>query len=317
MKVLVTGGTGFVGREVLRELHAAGHHIRLLVRKRNSPAARFALSRYGQEVRDGDVLEPNTLPPALQGVDAVIHLVGIIAEHGRQTFENVHTRGTQNLIAACQIFGLKRFIHLSALGTKPNAASRYHQTKYAAEEAVCRSAMDWTIFRPSLIYGPGDDFVNRFVHLARTAPFLPVIGEGRARYQPVAVEHVARCLVGALEDPHSIRQTFDIGGPELLTLPQMLHTILQVTGQERRIVRVPMELARKLVAVLEFYYRVTGKGAPPLTRDQLIMLEQDNVGDCQWTTETFGLKQVSFAEGLAAYLNGSRPRRGAGCVQPA
>ena len=117
MKVLVTGGTGFVGKEVLRQLHAAGHQIRLLVRDRTAPAAQDAISRYDTEVRQGDILDPGTLPPALQGVEAVIHLVGIIAETGRQTFENVHTRGTQNLIAAAHIFGLKRFVHMSAQGT--------------------------------------------------------------------------------------------------------------------------------------------------------------------------------------------------------
>jgi len=308
MKVLVTGGTGFVGREVLRELRAAGHQVRLLIRNRNSPAARYVISRYASEVQQGDILEPSTLPPALQGVDAVIHLVGIIAESGRQTFENVHTRGTQNLIAASQIFGLKRFIHMSALGTRQHAASSYHRSKWAAEEAVSRSAMDWTIFRPSVIYGRGDDFVNRFAHMAMSAPFLPVIGDGRARFQPVAVEHVARCFAGALDEPQSIRQSFDVGGPERLTLPQMLHIILEVTGQKRRIVHVPLPLAQKLVAILEFYYRVMAKGVPPLNRDQLLMLQEDNVGDCQWTTETFGLKQVSFAAGIARYLQGNAPK---------
>jgi NADH dehydrogenase len=249
------------------------------------------------------VLEPGTLPPALKGVDAVIHLVGIIAERGQQTFENVHTRGTQNLIAAAHIFGLKRFIHMSALGTREKAASRYHQSKWAAEEAVSRSAMDWTIFRPSIIYGPGDQFVNLFARMAEKAPFLPVMGEGRARFQPVAVGEVARCFAGALDEPRSIRQSFDVGGPELLTLPQILQTILQVTGRKRPIVHVPSGLAWKLAGFLEFYYRLMAKGVPPLNRDQLLMLQEDNVGDCQWTAEMFGLKQVSFAEGIAAYLN--------------
>jgi uncharacterized protein YbjT (DUF2867 family) len=304
MKVLVTGGTGFVGREVLRELHAAGHVIRVLVRNRNSAAAREVISRYATEVREGDILAPATLPAALQGVDAVIHLVGIIAETGRQTFENVHTRGTQNLIAAAHIFGLKRFIHMSAQGARPNAASRYHQTKWAAEEAVSRSDLQWTIFRPSVIYGPGDDFVNFFARMARTAPFLPVMGPGHARLQPVAVEEVARCFAGALTEPRAIRQSFDVGGPELLTLPQILRTILAVTGRRRPIIHVPLRVANGLAAFLEFFYRVARRGAPPLNRDQVRMLQEDNFGDSQWTADVFGLQQRPFAEGIAAYLQG-------------
>jgi NADH dehydrogenase len=287
-------------------LNAAGHHVRLLVRDRTTSAARDVISRFATEVREGDILEPGTLPSALQGMDAVVHLVGIIAESGRQTFEDVHTRGTQNLIAAAQIFGLKRFIHMSAQGAREKAMSRYHQTKWAAEEAVSRSALEWTIFRPSVIYGPGDQFANVFARMARTLPFLPVMGDGRARMQPVGVWDVARCFAGALSEPRSIRQSFDLGGPELLTMPQILQIILQVTGRERQIVHVPLGLARKLAAFLEFYYRVTAKGVPPLNRDQLLMLQEDNLGDCQWTAELFELRQVSFAEGIAAYLNEKR-----------
>ena len=293
-----------MGKEVLRKLHAAGHHIRLLVRDRNAPAAREAISRYASEVREGDILEPATLPPALQGVEALIHLVGIIGETGRQTFENVHTRGTQNLIAASQIFGLKRFVHMSAQGAKQNAASRYHQTKWAAEEALGRSAMEWTIFRPSVIYGPGDQFVNLFARMAESLPFLPIMGDGHARLQPVAVEEVARCFAGALSEPRSVRQSFDVGGPEFLTMPQILHTILAVTGRKRPIVHVPMGMARALAMFLENYYRLVVKRVPPLNRDQLLMLQEDNVGDCQWTAEMFGLRPVSFAEGIARFLKG-------------
>jgi NADH dehydrogenase len=236
-------------------------------------------------------------------VDAVIHLVGIIVESGVQTFENVHTRGTQNLIAAAHIFGLKRFIHMSAQGTKERAPSRYHQSKWAAEEALSRSALDWTIFRPSIIYGPRDNFVNQFAHMARTWPFLPVIGDGHARLQPVAVKDVARCFAGALSEPRSVRQCLDIGGPELLTMPQILQIIQAVIGRKRPIVRVPIGLASSLAAFLEYYFRNIAKdGVPPLTRDQLLMLQSDNVADCQWTTAMFGLKQLSFAEGIAAYL---------------
>lgn len=291
-----------MGKEVLRELHAADHELRLLVRNRHAPAARAAISRFAMEVCEGDIVNLASLRPALRGVEAVVHLVGIIAEHGEQTFENIHVRGTQNLIATAQVFGMKRFIHMSALGTREKAVSRYHRSKWAAEESVSRSALDWTIFRPSVIYGPGDQFVNLFARLIRSAPFVPVLGEGRARLQPVAVGDVARCIAGALEEPRSVRQSFDVGGPQQLTLPQILETVMSVLGVKRPIVHIPLKWANALAGAMEKFYPLVLKRPPPLNRDQLVMLQENNVGDCHWTAELFELKQATFAEGIAAYL---------------
>ena len=302
MIVLVTGGTGFVGQELARELHGAGHNLRLLVRQRNSPAAQETAARFAAELRDGNVLDAASLPGALQGADAVIHLVGIISEAGEQTFENVHARATENMIASARRAGVKRFLHMSALGTRPNAASRYHQTKWAAEQAISQSGLDWTIFRPSVIYGPHDAFVNLFARLARFSPVLPVLGDGRALLQPVAVEDVARCFARALIEPGSIRETFDVCGPDKLTLPEILRAILAATGRKRWIARVPTPQARALAAFLEFFFPLLLRKAPPLNRDQLVMLQENNVGEPGWAVELFGLRQNSFAEGIARYL---------------
>ena len=302
MIVLVTGGTGFVGREIVHELHAAGHDLRLLVRHRMSPAAQEIASRYAAEVREGNVRDAASLPGALDGADAVIHRVGIISEVGGQTFENVHTRGTENMIASARRAGVKRFLHMSALGTRPNAVSRYHQTKWAAEQSVSQSELDWTIFRPSLIYGPQDHFVNWFARLAESSPVLPVMGEGRALFQPVAVQDVARCFARALSEPASVRETFDVCGPDKLTLPEMLRAILAATGRKRLIARVPIQQARAVAAFLEFFFPRVLRKAPPLNRDQLVMLQENNVGEPGWAVEMFGLRQNSFTEGIARYL---------------
>ncbi len=302
MIVFVTGGTGFVGREIVRELNRAGHKLRLLVRNRKSPTAQEMVWRHAAGLREGNVLDPASLPGALQGADAVIHLVGIISEVGEQTFENAHRRATQNVVGAAKATGVRRFLQMSALGTRAHAPSRYHQTKWAAEQIVSRSALDWTIFRPSVIYGPEDAFVNLFARLASFSPILPVMGDGRAVLQPVAVEDVARCFVGALGEPRSIRETFDVCGPDKLTMPEILRAILAATGRKRLIVRVPIKLARVLAAFLELVYpRLLGK-APPLNRDQLLMLQEDNVGEPRRTVEMFGLRQNSFAQGIARYL---------------
>lgn len=230
--------------------------------------------------------------------------MGVISEIGEQTFQNVHTRATQNVVSAAKRAGVRRFVHMSALGTRPNAASRYHQTKWAAEEIVRSSGLDWTSFRPSLIYGPRDHFVNLFAKLAKFSLVLPVMGTGAAKMQPVAVEEVAACFVKALTERCSVRQTLDLCGPERLTLPEILRAILAVTGRRRWIVRVPMALAQIQARLLEALDPALLHRAPPLNCDQLIMLQEDNVGDARPANELFGLRHEPFAAGIARYLKG-------------
>ena len=241
------------------------------------------------------------LTTAFAGCDAVIHLVGIISEAGRNTFENVHTRGTQNVVGAAIQAGVRRFVHMSALGTRANAVSRYHQTKWAAEEIVRHSGLDHTIFRPSLIFGPEDHFVNLFARMSRFSPVLPVMGPGKARFQPVAVEVVAEAFVRALGEPRAVGQTYDLCGPDTLTFPQILEAILAATDRKRWKLHVPLGIAWCQAAALEFIFGVVGK-PPPLNRDQLVMLQEDNVGNPQVANEMLGLEQKGFAEGVARYL---------------
>ncbi len=302
MKVFVTGGTGFVGRELAHRLYDAGHTIRLLVRKPNSRTIRDLASRCAAEVHPGDVLRPDPLRASMQGADAVIHLVGIISEVGPGTFENIHIRGTQNVLAAAQQAGIRRFIHMSALGTRPSAASRYHQSKWLAEEAVRHSHLDWTIFRPSLIYGPGDQFTNLFAKIIRLSPVVPVVASPRARFQPVSVEAVAQAFVKSLTIPKSIGQTCDLCGPETFTFEEMLDRILAVMGRKRLKVRVPLWLARCQAACLEFIFPRLLRKAPPLNRDQLIMLQEDNVGNPAPANGLFDLAHVPFDQGIALVL---------------
>ena len=235
MKVLVTGATGFVGWEILRQLHEAGHAIRILARSRNSPRVQEAIARWGVEVHPGDVLEPASVGPAGKGMDAVIHLVGIIAEAGKSTFERVHTNGTRNILTAAQQAGVRRFIHMSALGTRPKAVSRYHQSKWAAEELVRGSGLEFTIFRPSLIYGPQDQFINLFARMIRLSPIVPLLGSPGARFQPVAVEVVAAAFVRSLGEPKAAGETYDLGGAEVLTLSAIMDCILAVMRRKRRL----------------------------------------------------------------------------------
>jgi uncharacterized protein YbjT (DUF2867 family) len=302
MKVLVTGATGFVGREVVRQLHETGHSIRILARNYNSPRVRKVISRYGREVHCGDVSDAVSLNGAANGMDAVIHLVGIIAEVGASTFENIHMRGTTNIVSAAQQAKVRRFVHMSALGTRPNAASRYHQTKWAAEEAVRHSGLDFTIFRPSLIYGLQDQFINLFAKLIRLSPVVPLLASPQARFQPVSVETVAAAFTKSLGERQSIGQTYDLCGPEALRLAEIVDCILTVVQRRRLKMQVPVGLARCQAFVLELVCRRMLRTAPPLTRDQLLMLQEDNLGDPRPANELFRLQQVPLREGIAEYL---------------
>lgn len=302
MKVFVTGATGFVGRAILGKLQTAGHSSRILVRDPESPRLRASRSDARLETRRGNILDASTLQDALAGVDAVIHLVGIISELGKNTFDNVHRLGTENIVQAAQEAGVQRLVHMSALGTRPNAAARYHQSKWAAEELVRQSGLDYTIFRPSIIYGPGDGFVNFFARISRYSPALPVMGGGQSRFQPIAVEDVAACFIRALNEPRSVGQTYDLCGTEIFTLNEILDLILEATGRKRLKLHLPWWLARCQAAFLELLFPLLLRQAPPLNRDQLLMLQEDNVGNSRPAMELFEIEPSSFEVRIARYL---------------
>jgi len=302
MKVFVTGGTGFVGGEIVHELHQAGHSVRILVRRASSAPIVEDQDRNKTDLHIGNILNTNCLQGALAGIDAVIHLVGIISEVGQSTFENVHVRGARNVIAAAQQQGVSRFVHMSALGTRPHATSRYHQTKWIAEEMLRRSGLNYTIFRPSLIFGPRDHFVNLFAKIIRLSPIVPILGRRDAKFQPVAIESVAAAFANSLTKSESIGQTYDLAGPQTFTMSEIIDQILATVNRNRLKLRVPAAMARLQAAFLEFLFPKILRKPAPLNHDQLVMLQEDNVGNPQPANDLFALKLVSFREGIAKYL---------------
>jgi uncharacterized protein YbjT (DUF2867 family) len=296
-EVFVTGATGFVGHAVLQRLCADGHVVRCLVRH----GSEKRLHGFGAIARiEGDVLVRRGLEEGMAGCDAVIHLVGIIRERpaAGMTFERVHVEGTRNVLDAARAAGVQRYLHMSALGTRPAAASRYHRTKWAAEEAVRASGLPWTIFRPSIIYGRGDGFVSMLASMVRRTPAVPVIGSGRQRLQPVAVEQVARGFVGALERPATIKQIYEVGGPEPVTMLELLDLIGRALGRRRvRKVHVPLGVMTPLAKLL---HRLPGF---PITPDQLLMLGEDSVCDPRPFFDAFQLEPGALAAGLDRMLN--------------
>jgi NADH dehydrogenase len=301
MRVLVTGGTGFVGCPVVQTLSQRGHNITLLVRNERSVRTHELNKNSAPDIRTGNVLDPTSVRNACTGVDAVVHLVGIISEVGKQTFERVHIEGTQNAVNAARSAGARRFLHMSALGTRPDAVARYHKSKWAAEEIVRNSGLDWTIFRPSIIYGADDAFVNRFATLIRFSPVVPVIGNGRTKFQPIPIANVASAFAQALTQPESIGQTYDLAGPEVFTFDELIDTILQVMRRRRLKLHLPFALASVQAALLEFLYGLLHR-ASPLNPDQVLMLEEDNVGNPAPANVLFGLKSLPFTDGIASYL---------------
>jgi uncharacterized protein YbjT (DUF2867 family) len=240
-----------------------------------------------------------SLDHAMDGCDAVIHLVGIIREHPAigVTFERVHTQGTINVLEAAAAVGARRYVHMSALGTRSGARSRYHQTKWAAEEAVRASPVPWTIFRPSIIYGRGDGFVSVLARMLQRLPVVPIIGAGRQRLQPVPVAHVAQGFVRALSIDASVKHTYDVGGPEPVTMVDLIDRVAAAMGRRRPIkAHVPLGLVRTVTRAL---YRFSDY---PLTPDQLLMLEEENTCEPGPFYETFGLAPVPLDTGLAAML---------------
>ena len=299
MNIFVTGGSGFIGTQLVNNLVSAGHHVRILTRGTRPLPPQV-------EPVFGSVLDGPALEAAMSGCDAVINLVGIISEIGDQTFEQVHAKGTESVVKAMQRSGIRRLVHMSALGARPDAPSRYHRSKAAGEESVRTSGLDWTIFRPSLVYGPGDGFVTLFAGISRWSPIIPVMGPGTGLLQPIDVASVAWAFADASSRPDLIGQTLDLCGPDRLSFRAIIDVILSVTRRRRWVVSIPWPIARIQARMLEIIFPAILRRAPPLNRDQLLMLQEDNVGNPNPAIRLLAIHPLPFLEGVRWFL--TRPK---------
>ncbi len=313
MKVLVTGGTGFVGTHLVNRLLQRGHAVAVLARSPEKTRNRY---NRAVETAPGNVLEPASLAAAAAGRDAVVHLVGIINEKGTQTFDRMHREATENVLAAAKAAGVRRYLHMSAMGSSEDAPSEYGRTKAAAEKAVRASGLDWTIFRPSIIFGQGDGFVSLLAPIVKLNPgFVPVIGPGTTRFQPVSISDVARVFADALEKPETVGKSYEVGGPEVLTLNDVYREIAAALGKPgKRLIHFPLWYGRLLASGFEWLARRGVLADPPLTRDQLRSLSRDNAADTSATLATFGGDWKRFAPGIREYISTGLhdPRSGTG-----
>ena len=270
--VTVFGGSGFLGRNVVRALAKREYRIRVAVRRPELAGHLQPLGRVGQiHAVQANLRYPASVEAAMRDSQVAINLVGILTESGAQTFEAVQATGAETIAKAAGATGA-RMVHISAIGADENSPSGYGRAKASGEKAVLAAVPSATIMRPSLLFGPEDQFTNRFAALARMSPFLPLIGGGETRMQPAYVGDVAAAVANAVDGKTKAGATYELGGPEVLTMREIMEIILSITERKRMLVSLPWGLARLQAMFLQF-----APGPLKLTPDQVAMLQSDNV----------------------------------------
>jgi uncharacterized protein YbjT (DUF2867 family) len=270
--VTVFGGSGFLGRNVVRALCKRDYRIRVAVRRPELAGHLQPLGKVGQiHAVQANLRYPASVEAAMRDSHVAINLVGILTEGGGQTFDAVQGKGADTVAQAAGRVGA-RMVHVSALGADENSPSRYAKAKAAGEKAVLAAIPSAVIMRPSVLFGPEDQFSNRFAALARMSPALPLIGGGKTRMQPAYVSDVATAIADAVDGKAKAGATYELGGPEVLTMREIMEIILAITGRDRMLVSLPFGLARLKAMFLQF-----APGAMKLTPDQVELLRADNV----------------------------------------
>jgi NADH dehydrogenase len=299
--VTVFGGSGFLGRHVVRALAKRGYRIRIAVRRPELAGFLQPLGRVGQiHAVQANLRYPISVDAAARDADIVINLVGILFERGQQRFEAVQAAGAETVALAAAAHGA-RLIHISAIGADEDAPSHYARAKAAGEKRVLAAVPSAVILRPSLLFGPEDDFFNKFAFLARIAPALPLVGGGHTRFQPVFAGDVASAMAAAVEGRAKAGQIYEIGGPDVRTFKQLLQFVLETIGRRRLLIPLPWPLATAQAAVLQFMPK------PLLTPDQVELLRTDLVVSEQATREgrtieALGVDPVAMATVVPTYL---------------
>ena len=274
--VTVFGGSGFVGSQLVRAFARRGWRVRVACRRPDRAWKLQTSGSVGQihAVRC-DANNPDDVASALHGADAAVNLIGILYESGRRSFHALHVEASRNIAEAVAAANINRLVQISAIGADPESESDYALSKAAAEMAVREVKPDAVVIRPSIIFGAGDDFLNRFAQMAQVSPFLPLIGGGKTRFQPVYVADVAEAIARATVLPEAAGRTFELGGPAVMTFEEVLKLILRETYRSNGLIPLPFFAARAIGSMAQLTAMV---GIPPvLTRDQVVLLEKDNV----------------------------------------
>jgi uncharacterized protein YbjT (DUF2867 family) len=296
--ILITGASGYIGSHITRRLVEYNLPVRALVRDRQKAESEGRLAGLKIDYAQGGVNDSPSLDRAMQGVEAVMHLVAIAIEKGRLSYEEVNYQGTVKVVEAAKRAGVRRFINMSQLGAKADLPYRFLASKGKAQAYVAASGLDWTAFRPSVVWGPEDEFANTFAKLVPLTPLIfPIVGDENSKFQSVWVGDVATCFVKALQDDETIGQEYELGGPEILTLEEIERRTLKAIGARRLMVRFPIPVLRLAVAILE-----TLLPNPPVTRSLLELLAVSNVTENN-AIERFVKEPRPFTvENIAPYM---------------
>lgn len=313
--ITVFGGSGFVGSQVVQALARRGWRIRIACRRPDRAWKLQTSGTVGQiKAIRCNASDPAQVAEAVKGADAVINLVGILFETSSRTFEAMHVDVSRIIAEACAAAGVNRLVQMSALGVSPESESDYARTKAAAEMAVREAKPDAVIVRPSVVFGAGDDFLNKFAQMAQFSPALPLIGGGQMKFQPVYVGDVAEAIARATERTEAAGQTYELGGPAVMTFEEVLKLVARETYRTPGYVNLPFFVAR-LIGTMAQIPAVLGF-TPVLTRDQVVLLESDNVvaADAQGLG-ALGIEPTGVDAVAASYL--WRYRRGGQFAEPA
>jgi NADH dehydrogenase len=299
--VLVIGGAGFVGRYIVNEL--VGRGCRVLVPSRRRDKAKHLIMLPTCDVVEASVHDDAALETLVEGRDAVVNLVGILHGSAAQ-FEQAHSELTRRVLAACARARVRRYLHMSALGADPDGPSMYQRSKGRAEQAVRESKLAWTIFRPSVIFGAEDSFLNMFARLAAIAPVLP-IGGAEVKFQPVWVEDVSRAFVNSLDNEATIGRSYELCGPKVYTLRELVKFAAEAAGHRRPVVALPNGIARLQARLMEL-----APGEPLLSVDNLDSMKRDNVASRQpyAPAPELGITATPMEPEASLYLAGLHPR---------
>jgi uncharacterized protein YbjT (DUF2867 family) len=304
--VTVFGGSGFLGRHVVRALCKRGYRVRVAVRRPDLAGHLQPLGRVGQvHAVAANLRYPGSVEAAARDADIVINLVGILFEGGRQRFESVHAFGAEAVALAAAAYGA-RLIHVSAIGADPDAPSHYARTKAMGEQLALAAMPSATILRPSILFGPEDDFFNKFAALARIAPALPLIGGGHTRFQPVFAGDVACAILAAIDRPETGGAIYELGGLEVMSFKALMQFVLATIERRRLLVPIPFGIARIMAYFLQLPTRLLSI-KPLLTQDQVDLLLRDNVVSPEAehagrTLKGLGIEPVAMRAVVPTYL---------------